>query len=393
MQAVSSTTDFVSRLESVLGRPDRPISLHEPEFSGNEWNYVKECLDTGWVSSVGKFVDEFESRLAEYTGAKYAIAVVNGTAGLHVALKVAGVAAGHEVFVPALTFVATANAVSHCGAVPHFVDSDEATFGMNPEILADHLARIAEPVGDGFRNRLTGRKLGAIVPMHVFGHPANLEPLLAIAARYKMPLIEDAAESLGSWIGSRHTGTLGEMGVLSFNGNKIITTGGGGAILTNDAETARRLKHLTTTAKQPHRWEFAHDEVAYNYRLPNLNAALGCAQLERLPDMLQRKRKLANAYAQAFANTPDFRFVTEPKKCSSNYWLNAISLSPVLGERRDEFLGAAHDAGYLCRPAWRLLHRLTMYEDCPRTDLAVAEKLERQLINVPSSAPLSGIAA
>jgi perosamine synthetase len=204
-----------------------------------------------------------------------------------------------------------------------------------------------------------------------------------------MPLIEDAAESLGSWIGNRHTGTLGKMGVLSFNGNKIITTGGGGAILTNDAETARRLKHLTTTAKQPHRWEFVHDEVAYNYRLPNLNAALGCAQLERLPDMLQRKRELANAYAQAFANTPDFRFITEPKGCSSNYWLNAVFLSPVLGERRDEFLGAAHEAAYQCRPVWRLLHRLAMYADCSRTGLSVAESIERRIINLPSSPQLN----
>ena len=382
------TNDFVSRLEQVLGRPERPISLHEPEFSGNEWNYVKECLDTGWVSSAGKFVDEFESRLAEYTGAKHAIAVVNGTAGLHVTLQVAGVVAGDEVFVPALTFVATANAVSHCLAVPHFVDSSETNFGIDPEALTGYLERIAEPAGDGFRNRETGRRLAAIVPMHVFGHPADMQALLALASRYKMPLIEDAAESLGSWIGGQHTGTLGLAGVLSFNGNKIITTGGGGAILTNDSEVARRLKHLTTTAKQAHRWEFVHDEVAYNYRLPNLNAALGCAQLECLQDLLKRKRKLANAYMQAFTNSPEFCFVVEPSGCASNYWLNAILLSPALAARRDEFLCAAHEACYQCRPVWRLMHRLAAYSECPRTHLPVAEKIEQSIINLPSSPQL-----
>jgi perosamine synthetase len=391
MTSISLSTDFVSRLERVLGRPERPMSLHEPEFSGEEWRYVKECLDTGWVSSVGKFVDEFESNLARYTGAKHAVAVVNGTAGLHIALKVAGVSVGDEVFVPALTFVATANAVSHCGAVPHFVDSEAITFGMGVEAFADYLARIAEPTAEGFRNRLTGRRLAAVVPMHVFGQPMDMESLLSVASRYKLAVVEDAAESLGSWIGQRHTGTFGQMGVLSFNGNKIITTGGGGAILTDDTETARHLKHLTTTAKQSHRWEFVHDEVAYNYRLPNLNAALGCAQLDRLPDILQRKRRLADAYALAFADAKNLDFVGRKLAPTniSNCWLNSVQLIGGDFDQRDNLLQAAMDAGYHCRPVWRLMHRLPMYQACPRDTVDVAERLERELINLPSSALLA----
>lgn len=388
MMNASSTTDFVSRLRRVLGHSALPIALHEPEFVGNEWSYIKECLDTGWVSSAGKFVDEFEARLAEVTGAKHAIAVVNGTAGLHIAMLVAGVAADDEVFVPALTFVATANAVSHCGAIPHFVESDELSFGISPEALAQHIEHIAEPAADGFRNRFTGRRLGAIVPMHVFGRPANMEVLLAVADRYKIPVIEDAAESLGARIGDRHTGTFGLAGVLSFNGNKIITTGGGGAVLTNDTEMARRLKHLTTTAKQPHRWEFVHDEVAYNYRLPNLNAALGCAQLERLPDILRRKRLLANVYAEAFDGAADFLFVKELPGTTANYWLNAVLLSPECGDARDAFLRLADESGYQCRPVWRLMHRLAPYANCPRMALERAEILEQRLINLPSSPQL-----
>lgn len=388
---VSLVADFVARLERVLGKPVAPIALHEPEFLGNEWAYVKECLDTRWVSSVGKYVDEFEVRLAEFTGAKHAIAVVNGTAGLQVALRVAGVAAGDEVIVPALTFVATANAVSHCGAVPHFVDSDQKSFGICPEALASHLESIAEPAAGGFRNRLTGRRLAAIVPMHVFGHPVDIEALLAIAARYKLPLIEDAAESLGSTIGQKHTGTFGQTGVLSFNGNKIITTGGGGAILTDDTELARYIKHLTTTAKQPHRWEFVHDEIAYNFRLPNLNAALGCAQLEQLPDMLRRKRQLAEAYKAAFSAAGDIGFVSEPEGCVSNYWLNAVRLKDADFDRRDAVLEAAVTAGYQCRPVWRLLSRLPMYAQFPRAELPVAHRLEKSLVNLPSSPALATI--
>jgi perosamine synthetase len=388
MNVMSPVGDFVERMARVLGATDTPLALHEPGFVGNERAYVNECIDTGWVSTAGKFVDEFESRLAELCGARHAVAVVNGTAGLHAALHVAGVCAGDEVLVPTLSFVATANAVSQCGAVPHFVDCSSDTYGMSSLALEEHLQQIAEPVGGVFRNKHTGRRLAAIVPMHVFGHPVDMEQLLALASRYRIPVVEDAAEALGARIGSRSAGTFGVAGVLSFNGNKIITTGGGGAVLTNDPEVARRLKHLTTTAKEAHRWDFVHDEVAFNYRMPNLNAALGCAQLERLPDILRKKKRLADAYAQAFSGSHDFRFVEELPGRISNNWLNAVELSPALNARRDEFLEAASDAGYQCRPVWRLLHRLAPYAACPRMDLAVAESVERRIINLPSSPQL-----
>lgn len=384
---ISLQQQFVACLEQVLRDARKPVSLHEPEFAGNEWNYVKDCIDTGWVSSVGKYVDEFESRIAEVTGAKHAVAVVNGTAGLHVALHAAGVGAGDEVFVPALTFVATANAVSHCGAVPHFIDSEDRTFGMDPRALSNRLADVAEPVaGGGYRNRFTGRRLAGVVPMHVFGQPMAIEALVEIAGRYGLPVVEDAAESLGAFVSGRHTGTFGSMGVLSFNGNKILTTGGGGAIVTDDPALARRLKSLTTTAKRPHLWDFVHDEIAFNYRMPNLNAALGCAQLEQLPGMLRRKRLLADAYAKTFADYPSFTFTNASE---GNCWLNSVRLTDASLDVRDSVLKASIDAGYHCRPVWRLMHRLPMYEGCPRGVLQVAEKLERELVNLPSSAFLA----
>ena len=380
--------DFLSRLRQVLGETDSVLSLHEPEFGGNEWAYVKDCIDTGWVSSVGKYVDEFERKLAEYTGARHAVAVVNGTAALHVALQVAGVKAGDEVLVPALSFVATANAVSHCGAVPHFVDSSERTLGLDAAALESHLQFVAERTVDGVRNKNTGRRIAAIVPMHTFGHPVDIDGLMAVAARFGLPVVEDAAESLGSTYHGRQTGTFGCMGVLSFNGNKIITTGGGGAILTNDPVIAQQAKQLTTTAKKAHRWEFFHDRVAYNYRLPNLNSALGCAQLEKLPDFLSRKRKLAENYRKVFANVPGLKFVDEPEGSHSNFWLNAVRLDEPGMASRDALLAVANEAGYQCRPAWTLLNKLPMYQDCPRAELFVAEALEASLINLPSSPKL-----
>lgn len=381
--------NFLYGLRQVLGEATSSLSLHEPEFSGNEWTYVKECIDTGWVSSVGKYVDEFELKLAEFTGVRHAVAVVNGTAALHIALQIAGVKAGDEVLVPALSFVATANAVSHCGAVPHFVDSNESTLGLDAEALAAHLEFVAERAVDGLRNKNTGRRIAAIVPMHTFGHPVDMIGLMDVATRFSLPVVEDAAESLGSTYHGSHAGTFGCVGVLSFNGNKIITTGGGGAILTNDPDIARQAKHLTTTAKQPHRWEFVHDAVAYNYRLPNLNAALGCAQLERLPDFLSRKRHLAENYRKTFANISGIHFVDEPEGCHSNFWLNAVRLSEPSMIERDALLALANNAGYQCRPAWTLLNKLQMYQDCPHAELFVAEALEASLINLPSSPKLT----
>lgn len=379
---------LLAGLRQVLGEGG-PVALHEPEFRGREWDYVKECIDTGWVSSVGKYVDEFERRIAEITGARHAVAVVNGTAALHVALHLAGVREGDEVLVPALTFVGTANAVAHCGAVPHFVDSGEATIGIDPARLAAHLQAVSRKEPGGLVNAGTGRRIAAVLPMHAFGHPVDLEGLLEVAGRFGLPVVEDAAESLGSTYRGRHTGTFGLLGVLSFNGNKIVTTGGGGAIVTDDPGLARAAKHLTTTAKLPHRWEFVHDAVAWNYRLPNLNAALGCAQLERLPDMLGRKRRLAESYREAFAGVAGLSFVAEPEGCRSNYWLNAVRLAKPDMAARDALLATANDAGFHCRPAWTLLHKLPMYAGCPRADLSVALALEASLVNLPSSARLA----
>jgi perosamine synthetase len=380
--------ELISALHEVLGKPESPLSLHEPEFAGNEWAYVKECIDTGWVSSVGKFVDGFERQLVEVTGARHAVAVVNGTAALHMALLLADVKPGDEVLVPAMSFVGTANSVAHAGAVPHFVDSESRTLGMAPQALRLHLERVAEKTANGWRNRETGRRMAAIVPMHAFGHAVDLDGLMAVANDYGLPVIEDAAESLGSSYNGRHTGTFGMLGILSFNGNKVITTGGGGAILTNDELLARRAKHLTTTAKKPHRWAFVHEEVAYNYRLPNLNAALGCAQLERLPDFLSRKRQLAKRYREVFARSSVFEFVDQPTGCESNFWLVAVRLRQPNAELRDALLSAVNDAGYHCRPVWTLLNKLPMYLDCPRAELPVAQAIEESLINLPSSPKL-----
>ncbi len=376
-------------LQEVLGLPDQQIALHEPEFTGNESALVQDCLDSTFVSSVGKYVDQFEGMLANYTGAKYAIAVVNGTAALHIALKLAGVQPQDEVLLPALSFVDTANAAAHCDAVPHFVDSSLDTMGMDPIALSEYLGTIAELTSHGLRNRHTGRKIAAIVPMHTYGHPVDMAALMEVANLYKLAVVEDAAESLGSTYQGRHTGTFGKLGTLSFNGNKIITTGGGGAILTNDAELARHAKHLTTTAKRPHHWEFFHDEVAWNYRLPNLNAALGCAQMECLPDFLERKRELANRYQTAFSYLSGILFVAEPAQSHSNYWLNTVRLETPEMNIRDQILTAANAAGYQCRPTWTLLNKLPMFAACPRAPLPVAMQLEASLINLPSSAKLA----
>lgn len=362
--------------------------LHAPRFSGNELAYLKECIETTFVSSVGAFVDRFERELASFTGARHAVAVVNGTAALHIGLLIAGVQQGDEVLVPALTFVATANAVAHCNAVPHFVDSSEDTLGIDPVVLRAYLDRIAD-LKDGLCiNRETGRTIRAIVPMHVFGHPSDLDALLAIARDFNLAVVEDAAESLGSSYHGRHTGTFGLVGALSFNGNKTITTGGGGALLTNDEALARRAKHLTTTAKLPHRWEFRHDEVAYNYRLPNLNAALGCAQLEQLPQFLVEKRRLYGMYKAALAGIPGIRLLGEPAGCTSNFWLQTLILDEDLAEMRDPLLEATNGAGLMTRPAWATMHSLPAYRSCPRMSLQIAESLERRIINLPSSAIL-----
>jgi len=378
---------ILAALRSVLPA-HAPVSLHEPLFGGNEWHYVKECLDTGWVSSVGKYVDEFEKRLIEFTGAKSAVALVNGTAALHICLKLVGVRENDEVIVPTLTFVATANAVSYCGAVPHFADSDERTLGLDPAKLGSYLRETGEIRKDGCYNRQTGRRIKAVVPMHTFGHPVDLDPLQELCRTFNLEMVEDAAESLGSYYQGRHTGNWGRVSALSFNGNKVITTGGGGAIITNDGELGRLAKHLTTTAKVPHRWAFSHDMVGYNYRLPNINAALGCAQLEQLPSFLEKKRALSRRYLKAFAEIKGVTFFREPEFARSNYWLNVLLLDEEFAGERDGLLAMANDSGIMSRPAWTLMHRLPMFRECPRMDLSIAESLERRLINIPSSAAL-----
>lgn len=378
--------EIVEAVRSVVG--PGPVALHEPRFRGNEWAYLKECLDSTFVSSVGRFVDRFEVDLAEFTGARRAVAVVNGTAALHVALRLAGVEPGDEVLAPTLTFVATANAIAYCGATPHFVDSEERSLGMDAKALRDYLSTESEVREARCINRSTGRVIRAMVPMHAFGHPVDIEALLAVARDYHLQVVEDAAESLGSYVGARHTGTFGLMGTLSFNGNKTITTGGGGAILTNDIDLGARLKHLTTTAKLRHQWNFEHDEIGYNYRLPNLNAALGCAQLEQLPGFLVEKRRLFERYRERFAGIAGVSVVAEPAGCRSNYWLQTILLDEALADQRDAVLSATNDAGLMTRPTWALMHRLPPYQSAPRAPLPVAESLERRLINLPSSARL-----
>jgi perosamine synthetase len=379
----------LAAVHKVLGPAGRTISLHEPEFAGREWEYVKDCIDTGWVSSVGAYVDRFERDLCGVTGAAHAVATANGTAALHICLLLAGVRAGDEVLMPSLTFIATANAVSYAGATPHFVDSESVSMGVDAVALETYLTETAERRGGACFNRRSGACLRALVVMHVFGHPCDLDALAALAERWHLVLIEDAAESLGARYKARHTGNVGRVSALSFNGNKVVTTGGGGAVLTNDAALGRRAKHLTTTARVPHRWSFLHDEVGYNYRLPNLNAALGCAQLERLDDFVARKRRLAARYATALRDVPGITFFAEPAYTQSNFWLNALVLAPEHAAERDALLAALNDAGYMARPLWTLMHRLPMYAACPRMPLPVAESLEARVVNLPSSARLA----
>jgi len=359
-----------------------PISLHKPKFNGNEKKYLNECIDSTFVSSVGKFVDEFEEKIANYTDAKYAISTSNGTSALHISLILANVGQNDEVITQPLTFVATCNAISYCGAQPIFLDVDKDTMGLSPSALKSFLENNTTLKNQQCVNNKTSNVIKACVPMHTFGHPCRIDEIKEICDKYHIFLIEDAAESVGSVYKDRHTGTFGQVGVMSFNGNKIITAGGGGCIVTNNKTLAKKAKHLTTTAKMPHKWDFNHDMVGYNYRMPNLNAALLVAQLENLDNFISSKRKLANEYKEFFNNI-DCDFIKEPMESKSNYWLNSILLKNK--RQRDEFLNETNSNGVITRPIWTLMNKLPMFEHAQCGDLKNSEWLEDRVVNIPSS--------
>jgi len=388
MQAYQEIVNFIRKL---YNKPEGFIPLHAPVFHGNEKKYLEECIDSTFVSSVGKFVDQFEDKMAEYTGAKKAVACVNGTSALHLALRLVGVESGTEVITQPLTFVATANAIAYCDAKPVFLDVDMDTMGLSPKSLKQWLAQNVklDPKTNQPINQSTNKPISACVPMHTFGHPCRIDEIVKICKEYHIPVVEDAAESLGSFYKGQHTGTFGEIGVLSFNGNKIITTGGGGMLLFQDEELAAKAKHLSTQAKVPHPWEFIHDEIGYNYRMPNINAALGLAQLEQLPELLKSKRRIAQEYSSFFDQFNDsaedqsrLQFVPEPIDGQSNYWLNCILLSEQ--GQRDSFLKYTNERGVMTRPAWRLMNELSSFKELETDSLRNARYISERLVNVPS---------
>lgn len=390
-----STEAILEAINQVVGpcSSEQPIALHEPDFNGtNAWLYLKDCLDTGWVSTSGKWVTRFEQELSSVTGARDVIAVSNGTVALRLALYLVGVRPGDEVLLPPLSFVATANAVSHLGAVPHFVDIDPTTLAMDPLALSKRLEQVSRWKNGQLINTHTGRRLAAVLPVHVFGFPADALALRQVAGSWDLPLVEDAAEALGSWRQDTHCGLFGSVGTLSFNGNKLITTGGGGALITNDPLLADRARHLSTTAKIPHPWEFDHDLVGWNDRLPNLNAALGVAQLEDLSPRLQAKSFLASSYATAISGIEGVEFLLPPSNCRANNWLINLRFTdpdPIVAtQQRFELLTNAHLSGLMLRPVWKLLHHLPMYSSTPRGSLPNAESQACRLVSLPSSPQL-----
>ena len=366
------------------------VPLHRPVFEGNEKQYLMDCIDSNFVSSVGEQVVRFEKQIADFTGAKYAVATVNGTVALQVALQLSGVQRDDEVITQALTFVATANAISYTGASPVFVDVDRDTMGMSPNALQFFLEEHAEKRTDKVYNKSTGRRISACVPMHTFGLPCRIEEILALCNEWGIEVVEDSAESLGSYVGKRHTGTFGKSGVISFNGNKVITTGGGGMIITDDEALAERAKHITTTAKIPHAFEYVHDEIGYNYRLPNINAALGCAQMERLLEFLEIKAQLAGRYRELFGGL-DIDFAWAREGSTANYWLNAMVLTSI--DERDAFLTYTAENDIMARPVWCLMSNLKMFSHCQKDELENSIWLEKRVVNLPSSVPDGAIEA
>ena len=366
---------------------DEFIPLHAPCFIGNEKKYLNECIDTTFVSSVGQFVDRFEEMVATYTGAARAVVCVNGTNALHMALLLSGVERDNEVLTQSLTFIATCNAISYIGAHPVFIDVDKETMGLSPLAVKNWLLKHAELRSGICYNKNTGRVIKACVPMHTFGHPVKVEELSDICEEYHIELIEDAAESLGSFYKGQHTGTFGKIGAISFNGNKTITTGGGGMLLFKDAELGKFAKHLTTQAKVPHRWEFVHDHIGYNYRMPNINAALGCAQMENLDSFVKNKRATAEQYKEFFKQIDSLDFFTEPENCYSNYWLNVVITRDK--QEQQHFLQYTNDHGVMTRPIWCLMNKLEMFKSCETDGLVNTQWLEDRVVNIPSSVRLN----
>ncbi|WP_106829661.1 LegC family aminotransferase [Parabacteroides pacaensis] len=378
----SDIVDFIHRLYET----NEFVPLHAPLFVGNEKKYLNECIDTTFVSSVGKFVDRFEDEVATYTGAKKAVVCVSGTNALHTAMLLVGVEREDEILTQALTFIATCNAISYIGAHPVFIDVDKDTLGLSPKAVRIWLEKNAGLKDNICYNKNTGRRIKACIPMHTFGHPVRIDELVDICNEWHIELIEDAAESMGSFYKGRHTGTFGKVGAISFNGNKTITTGGGGMLLFQDEELGKLAKHLTTQAKVPHRWAFVHDHIGYNYRMPNINAALGCAQLENLERYVQDKRETAARYKEFFATVPNIDFFIEPDDCRSNYWLNVVLLKDKAAQ--EEFLEYTNDHGVMTRPVWELMTRLEMFKHCKTDGLENTEWLAERIVNIPSSVRL-----
>ena len=376
--------EIINGIRIVAGQNKLP--LHEPKFDKIETENLKKCIDSSYVSSVGEYVNIFEQQISDFTGAKYSIATVNGTSALHLALKIIGVDINHEVICPSLTFIGTVNAISYLGAKPHFVDCDEKTLGIDPLALSNWLDEISIKKDGKTFNKKTGRIISTIVPMHTYGHPAKIDHILNISREYNLNVVEDAAESLGSFYKGKHTGTFGKIGILSFNGNKIITTGGGGALLTNDEILAKRAKHLSTTAKISHEYRYIHNDIGFNYRLPNINAALGCAQLKKIEDFLNSKRELFYKYKEVMAPIKGVKLFEEPENSRSNYWLQTIILENGYENELDDILEKTNKNKIMTRPTWDLIHQSQMYLECPKSPLPVAESLAKRIINIPSSA-------
>lgn len=375
-------SNVVSFIHQLYGTDDF-VPLHAPLFIGNEKKYLNECIDTTFVSSVGKFVDRFEEMLASYTGTKKAVVCVSGTNALHMAMLLVGVERDDEVLTQALTFIATCNAISYIGARPVFIDVDKETMGLSPKAVKAWLEKNAEIKSNQCFNRNTGHRVKCCVPMHTFGHPVQIDELTALCNEWHIELVEDAAESIGSFYKGQHTGTFGKVGAISFNGNKTITTGGGGMLLFQDEELGQLAKHLTTQAKVPHRWKFVHDHIGYNYRMPNINAALGCAQVENLERYVENKRETAERYKSFFQSISGINFFTEPDNCRSNYWLNVVLLKDKMAQQ--EFLEYTNEHGIMTRPVWELMNRLPMFQDCQTDDLRNTEWLAERIVNIPSS--------